>query len=167
MVIWLIGISGAGKSTLANELKKHYDELGIKNYIIDGDDVRHFFDNDLGYSREAREMNIKRIILAAHVLDQNDIVTIVANIAPFEHLRSFARTKIKGYVEIFLRKDLQISMQNDVKKVYEKNAETGDIIGVNIGFDEPLNSDLTLDIDRLTVQEATDTILDFISKKAR
>ena len=164
MVIWLIGISGAGKSTIAGELKAYFDAQGRKNYIIDGDDIRAFFDNDLGYTKEEREANIKRIILAAHVLSQNGVIAIVANIAPFEPLRAFARRKIEGYHEIFLRKDIQISAADDVKGMYTRNKGKGRIVGLDIGFDEPKRSDLVLDVDGLTIRETRDEILAYLLK---
>ena len=91
MVIWLLGISGAGKSTLGKRLKKHFDAKGIHSFILDGDVVRTFFDNDLSYSVADRRQNIKRILLAAYVLEQNGVIPIVCNISPFEDLRQFAR----------------------------------------------------------------------------
>lgn len=103
MVIWLIGISGAGKTTIGKRLEEHFNNLNIKNYLLDGDEVRDLFDRDLGYSDEEREANIKRIILGAYLLDKNDIIGIVCNIAPLEKLRALARTKIIGYNEIYLK----------------------------------------------------------------
>lgn len=165
MVIWLIGISGAGKTTLGKQLVQHYRALGKPSYLIDGDAVRAFFAGDLGYSREARMENIKRIILAAHVCDQNDIVTVVANIAPFETLRSFARRKIENYHEIYLKKDIRVSMARDVKGVYGANRDTGELVGLGQTFDEPLHSDLTLEIDRYTEQQALAEILSYLEGK--
>ena len=77
MILWLIGISGAGKTTLGRKLEKHFERLGKKCYLLDGDDVRDFFDRDLGYSDADREANIKRIILGAYILDKNDIIGII------------------------------------------------------------------------------------------
>lgn len=165
MVIWLIGISGAGKSTLGKRLVQHYHGQGKQTYLIDGDAVRNFFDNDLGYSREARMQNIKRILFAAHVCDQNGIITVVANISPFEELRAMARQKIQGYHEIYLKRDLRVSMQNDVKGVYRENLDKTALVGVDLAFDEPQNSDLTLEIERYTEQEALEAILSYLNEK--
>src|SRR3989338_2385143 len=113
MVIWLIGISGAGKTTLGVRLKVYLDSLGKRTFIIDGDLVRDFFENDLGYSVPDRKTNIKRIMLAAHVLSQNNVTTIVCNIHPFEELRRFARRHIKDYNEVYLRRSIEASQKND------------------------------------------------------
>ena len=102
MVIWLLGISGAGKSTLGNLLKKYFDRKAVKSFILDGDSVRNFFDNDLDFSADERRQNIKRILLAAHALEQSGVIPIVCNISPFEDLRQFAREKFNDYVQIYL-----------------------------------------------------------------
>ena len=106
MVIWLLGISGAGKSTLGNLLKQYFDRNAVKSFILDGDSVRNFFDNDLGFSVDERRQNIKRILLAAQALEQSGVIPIVCNISPFEDLRQFAREKFNDYVQIYLQKSI-------------------------------------------------------------
>ena len=165
MVIWLIGISGAGKTTIGKRLEEHFNNLNIKNYLLDGDEVRDLFDRDLGYSDEEREANIKRIILGAYLLDKNDIIGIVCNIAPLEKLRALARTKIIGYNKIYLKKDINMSMKNDVKGVYRENVGKTQIVGIDATFDEPLHSDLILEVDSLTEEETYQAVLNYIVEK--
>lgn len=165
MIIWLIGISGAGKTTIGRKLEQYFNEKGLKNYLLDGDEVRDLFDRDLGYSDADREANIKRIILGAYLLDRNDIVGIVCNISPLEHLRALARKKISGYNEIYLKKDLRISMENDVKGVYQANMGKTPLVGINATFDEPQHPDLTLEVDHMTVDETYHAVLDYITEK--
>ncbi len=165
MIIWLIGISGAGKTTIGRKLEKHFNEINVKNYLLDGDEVRDLFDRDLGYTDADREANIKRIILGAYLLDKNDIVGIICNIAPLEHLRALARKKIAGYNEIFLEKDIQISMKNDIKGVYQDNLGKTQIVGIDATFDEPEHSDLILEVDKMTEDETYQAVLDYICKK--
>lgn len=161
MILWLMGISGAGKTTIGNRLKRYLDQEGIKNYLLDGDEVRDLFDRDLGYSNAEREANIKRIILGAYLLDRNDIVGIVCNISPIEHLRALARKKIPGYNEIYLKKDLQISMENDVKGVYQANMGKTQLVGIDVVFEEPQHPDLVLEVDRLTEDETYQAVLQY------
>lgn len=163
MIIWLIGISGAGKTTIGRKLASHFNQLGIKNYLLDGDEVRDLFDRDLGYSDAEREANIKRIILGAYLLDRNDIVGIVCNISPLEHLRALARRKIAGYHEIYLKKDLKTSMANDVKGMYQANVGKTQIVGIDATFDPPQHPDLVLDVDQQTEEETYQAILDYIA----
>lgn len=107
MILWLIGISGAGKTTIGKKLETHFKELNKKCYLLDGDEVRDLFDRDLGYTDAEREANIKRIILGEYLLDRNDIIGIICNISPLEHLRQLARKKIGGYNEIYLKKGFE------------------------------------------------------------
>lgn len=165
MLIWLIGISGAGKTTIGRRLEAHFNERDIKNYLLDGDEVRDLFDRDLGYSDADREANIKRIILGAYLLDKNDIAGIVCNISPLEHLRALARKKIPGYNEIYLKKDLSVSMKNDVKGVYKANAGKTQIVGIDATFDEPQHPDLVLEVDAMTEDETFQAVLEYIVAK--
>lgn len=165
MVIWLIGISGAGKTTIGRKLETHFSEIGKKCYLLDGDEVRDLFDRDLGYSDADREANIKRIILGAYLLDRNDIIGIICNIGPLEHLRQLARKKIAGYNEIYLKKDLHISMKNDVKGVYQENMGKTQIVGIDATFDEPQTPDLVLEVDKMTVEESYQAVLGYIIAK--
>lgn len=163
--IWLIGISGAGKTTLGSKLKKHFDEKNLNCYMIDGDIIRKFFDNDLGYTPKERHENIKRIILASHVLTENNIITIVCNISPFESLRMFARKKIKNYNQIYLKRSLKTTIKNDVKGIYEDNLNKTDIVGVNFDFENPSLNELILNIDKQTEQESYSELLNFLFEK--
>lgn len=165
MVIWLIGLSGSGKTTLGTRLKDYCDKSKKKTYLIDGDSVRAFFKNDLGYSREDRMENIKRIILAAYVLSRNDIIVIVCNIAPFEELRRFSRERIPGYNEIYLKKDVGVCVKADVKKMYRENMGVTEIAGLDVAFDEPLHSDLVVDVENETVDESLGKIIGYFNKK--
>ena len=161
MVIWLLGISGAGKTTLAKELKRYFDKRNIKSFIIDGDYVRDFFDRDLGYSKKERIENIKRVMIAAKVLEDNGIIPVVANISPFEELRAFARKKFEDYVEIYLKRDL--------KKIKNKDFVYADknVVGVDIRFDEPKNPDLVINTGEVSVKEARDKIVAIVKEKLK
>jgi len=165
MILWLIGISGAGKTTIGRRLEQYFNARQIKNYLLDGDEVRDLFDRDLGYSDADREANIKRIILGAYLLEKNDIVGIICNISPLEHLRALARRKIPGYHEIYLKKDIQISIKKDVKGVYQANMGKTPLVGVNTVFDKPQHPDLVLEVDRMTEDETYQAVIDYLTAK--
>ena len=165
MVIWLLGISGSGKSTLGNKIKEYFDKQGRQSFILDGDIVRNFYDNDLGYSIEERRQNIKRILLAAYVLEKNKIVTIVCNISPFEDLREFARNKFNDYVQIYLKKEIQFAQQDDVKNVYKDNLSKTPIVGIDLVFDEPTLNELVLSVDVECVDTSFSKIVSYLTEK--
>ena len=162
MVIWLIGISGAGKTTLGDKLNQYFDKKNKKTFIIDGDIVRNFYDNDLGYSKEDRIANIKRIMLSAYVLEKSGIIPIVCNISPFEFLRDFAREKFDDYHEIYLLKDLNIAKKNDVKEIYKKNTNKTELIGIDTIFETPSKSNLTIEVDKEDIEESFQKIILYI-----
>ena len=165
MVVWLIGISGAGKTTLGNKLNNYYLSKGIASFVLDGDLVRNFFDNDLGYSKDERIANIMRIMLAANVLEQNNIIPIVCNISPFEKLRNFARLKFKDYNEVFLKKDITIAKNFDKKGIYKRNINKTEIVGLEIEFEEPQKSNLILNVDKETELESFNKLLNYLKDK--
>jgi adenylylsulfate kinase-like enzyme len=164
MVIWLIGISGAGKTTLGAKVHDYFISKNIKSFILDGDVVRNFYDNDLGFSKEDRTANIKRIMLSAYVLEKNKIIPIVCNISPFEELRNMARKKFDSYHEIYLKKKLEDAKKNDVKNIYENNIDKTELVGINLVFDKPLNSNLIINVDFESPDESFKKILNYITK---
>ena len=165
MIIWFLGISGSGKTTLGTLLKKRLDALKADSFLIDGDLVRDFFDNDLGYSKEERMAHIKRILFGAHVLSRTKTIAIVCNISPFQELRDFARKKLVDYNEIYLHRELDISVRNDVRGVYRNNLGKTALVGVDIPFDPPTNCDLKIDVDRLSIEESIEKIDNYLRNK--
>ncbi len=165
MVIWLIGLSGAGKTTLGKKIEEYYKSLGNKTIFIDGDEVRSFFNSDLGYSKKDRTENIKRIQLASFFLSKTEYITIICNISPFEELRDFQREKINNYVEVYLKRELAECKKNDVKNIYKTNSGKTDIVGDNLQFDEPQKSDLICNTSKESVNESFKKIIAFTEQK--
>jgi len=164
MVIWIIGISGAGKTTQGKMIQKYLDKNKIKNYLIDGDEVRDFFDNDLGYSSKDREINIKRILLSAYLLEKNGIVPIVCNISPYDELRVFAQKKFKKYIQIYLKKDINIASKSDVKGVYKRNLNKTDIIGIDEEFEKPSTKTFTIDVNKYNEKQTYKKIKNYLKE---
>lgn len=166
-VIWLTGISGSGKTTLGlrlqQELQKRYEHVEF----IDGDMVRKFFGDGLGYTKEERIHNVKRIAFAAMLVAKNGTHVIVANIAPFYEIRDFVRRHIKDFIQIYLRITSQEVAKRDVKGYYARyrSGEIKNMIGLDEAYDEPRNPDLIVDTGRETVDESFRKILDYLRSK--
>ena len=152
-VIWLYGLSGAGKTTLGKPLKTWFENQGYAASLIDGDLVRDFYDNDLGYSVEDRRTNIKRIMLAAHLLSENGIIPIVCNISPFEDLRRFAKKKFITYHQILLKRDFE-DCQNAEGKDHYRFERKELLVGAGVPFEDSTLNSLVIDTDREAESES-------------
>lgn len=165
MVIWLVGLSGSGKTTLGKMLEAHFIKNNFETVLIDGDEVRNLFNSDLGFTAKDREENIKRIQLAAYFLSKTKTITIVCNISPFENLREFSRSKIKNYIQIYLKRDFEVCSNLDVKNIYEHNKGVTEIVGKEIKFEEPRNSDLVCNTNIESIDESFGNIINMIEEK--
>jgi adenylylsulfate kinase len=166
-VIWLTGISGSGKTTigirLQAELEKRYERIEF----IDGDIVRNFFENDLGYVRSERIMNVKRIAFAAMLVAKNNTPVIVANIAPYYEVRDFIRKHIPNYIQVYLDSSQEKVVERDVKGHYARfqNFEMENMIGLDDAYDIPRCPDLVVNTDCESVQESLDDVLEMLREK--
>ncbi len=166
-VIWLTGISGSGKTTLTERISKLLRQRGHKVETLDGDVVRSFFENDLGYSRPERILNVRRIAFAAMLLAKNDVNVVVANIAPYYEARDFIRQHLPNYIQIYLKTSIEKASERDTKGVYtdanHKNAPQ--IIGVGDAYEAPRRPDLIVETDWNTIDESVETIMQFLILK--
>ena len=166
VVIWLTGIPCSGKTTLSRLLKRELDKKYDPVYILDGDEVRKFFEYDLGYNRADRIHNVKRIAFGAMLLAKCGINVIVANIAPYYEVRDFIRRHIKNYIQIYLKISIEEAMRRDKKGRYQKCKEgkMKNFIGWDDSYDIPRNPDLIVDTGKKTVSESLREILDYLHK---
>lgn len=166
-VVWLTGISGAGKTTLGQALKKELEKKYDRIEFLDGDLVRDFFENDLGYTRKERILNIKRIAFAAMLLAKNGINVIVANIAPYYEVRDFIRKHIKNYVQVYLKVSHEEVRKRDAKGFYKRHekGELKNLIGMDDIYDVPRKPDLVIDTERESIEKALDKILNYLKAK--
>ena len=149
MVLWFTGLSGAGKSALSAWLSRRlHDDLGILNYVLDGDNLRHGLTRDLGFSAADRHENIRRIAHTAALLYDAGIVTLVACISPFRAERAFARSLIPTgrFIEIFVDTPLDVSEQRDAKGLYRRAraGEITDFTGIDSPYEPPPNPEIVI-----------------------
>ncbi len=154
--IWFTGLSGSGKSTLSEVIEQHMKALGRNVEVLDGDIVRTHLSKGLGFSREARDTNIKRIGFVCNLLTRNGVICISAAIAPYRDARDWARKEIGNFVEVYVRCPIEVCRQRDVKGLY-KLVDEGKIknfTGVDDPYEEPLHPELIVETDKETVDES-------------
>lgn len=159
--IWFTGLSGSGKSTLSEIIEQRLRERGRSVEVLDGDIVRTHLSKGLGFSREDRDTNIKRIAFVCGLLTRNGVICVSAAIAPYRDARDWARQQIGNFVEVYVKCPIEVCRQRDVKGLY-KLAEEGKIkgfTGVDDPYEEPLHPELIVETDRETVEESAARIL--------
>ncbi|MBM4437957.1 MAG: adenylyl-sulfate kinase [Actinobacteria bacterium] len=165
--VWLTGLSGAGKSTLAAAVSERLHALGYAHVqTLDGDIVRQHISRDLGFSRADRDENIRRIAVIAHLLTKNGVPTIVAAISPYREARDQAREFIGYFLEVYVRCPLRVCMARDPKGLYVKAlaGQLPNFTGVSDPYEPPVEPDVTVDTDRLSVEAAVERIVDALQR---
>lgn len=154
--IWFTGLSGAGKSTLSEAIEQRLKARGRNVEILDGDVVRTHLSKGLGFSREDRDTNIKRIAFVCGLLTRNGVACISAAISPYREAREWAREQIGNFVEIYVNCPIEVCRQRDVKGLY-KLVDEGKIkgfTGVDDPYEEPLHPELIIETDKETIEES-------------
>ncbi|HEU0183755.1 MAG TPA: adenylyl-sulfate kinase [Blastocatellia bacterium] len=168
--LWFTGLSGAGKTTLTNALVPQLRARGARVEVLDGDEVRTNLSKGLGFSKEDRDTNIRRIGYVSRLLARNGVGVIAAAISPYREIRDEVRGFIEGdgavFLEVFVKASLETLVERDVKGLYKK-ALAGEIkqfTGVSDPYEEPLRPDLVIETDRETVEESAAKILAELEK---
>lgn len=167
-VIWLTGLSGSGKSTIANHLDRYLFEHEINSYVLDGDNIRHGLNKDLGFSDEDRVENIRRIGEVAKLfVDSGQIVT-TAFISPFIRDRELVRSLFTDdeFIEVYVKCPLDTCEVRDPKGLYAKARQgvISDFTGISSPYEEPLYPELTVETDKLSIEDASQTIIQYLRK---
>jgi len=168
VVLWFTGLSGSGKSTIANEVSYKLHKMGRLSYILDGDNIRHGLNKDLGFSPEDRKENIRRISEVANLFADAGFITITAFISPYRVDRDFCRNLVgEGrFIEIFAKASLDTCEKRDPKGMYKK-VRAGiikEFTGISAPYEEPLNPELVIDTDKETIEDCTDKVIDKIEE---
>jgi len=166
LVIWLTGLSGAGKSTIAVRLDQELRLLGRTVTVLDGDEVRTHLSKGLGFSKEDRDTNIRRIGHVAGLVAGHGGVAITAAISPYREVRDEVRAAVPGFVEVYVRCSLDELVRRDAKGLYAKalRGEVANFTGVSDPYEEPLHAEVTVDSGEETVEESVERILDCLER---
>jgi sulfate adenylyltransferase/3'-phosphoadenosine 5'-phosphosulfate synthase len=165
-VVWFTGLSGAGKSTIANALKAELELRGRHVELLDGDEVRTHLSKGLGFSKEDRDTNIRRIGYVARLVARSGGVAITAAISPYREVRDEVRAETPGFVEVFARCPLDTLVERDVKGLYKKAiaGEIANFTGVSDPYEEPLHPEVVCDTSRETLRQSLSKVLDALER---
>jgi len=163
LTVWLTGLSASGKSTLAFALERHLVDIGHACYVLDGDNVRHGLNRDLGFSPQDRTENIRRIAEVARLMNDAGLIVITAFISPYRNDRQLAREIVgaEKFVEVYLDTPIKTCEERDPKGMY-KRARAGEILGftgVNAPYEHPVSPDMALDTSSASPSECARKLL--------
>ncbi len=161
VTVWFTGLSGAGKTTITRALEKQLQSYGQKVEILDGDVVRQNLTKGLGFSKEDRDENIRRVGFVAGLLTRNQVTVLVSAISPYRAIRQEVRERIGNFVEVYVNAPLQVCEQRDVKGLYKK-ARAGEIknfTGIDDPYEPPLNPEVECRTDLETLDESVSKVL--------
>jgi adenylylsulfate kinase len=168
-VIWLTGLSGSGKSTIARALEQRLVEQGTLAYVLDGDNLRHGLNSDLGFSPAARAENIRRTGEVAVLFADAGIVAITALISPYRSDRDRVREAAgeRRFIEVFVDTPLEVCERRDPKGLYRKARanEIPDFTGISAPYEAPLHPEVTLNTAERSVDECVTQLLDFLAAR--
>ena len=158
--LWFTGMSGSGKSTVSHLLEKRLRSLGGKVEVLDGDVVRTHLSKGLGFSKEDRDTNIKRIGFVCQLLSRNGVIAVAAAISPYRETRDWVRSQVEHFVEVYARCPLEKLVERDVKGLYKKAlaGEIKEFTGVSDPYEEPLQPEVIIDAHLETPEESADKI---------
>jgi len=165
--IWLTGLPCSGKSTIAKKLAEELSERGRDTEILDGDIVRDILNKDLGFSKEDRLENMRRVSVLADLLTKHGVDVIVALVSPYREGRDRARNLLPNFVEVFVKAPVEVCEKRDVKGMYKlaREGKIKNFTGIDDPYEEPLNPEVICETDRETVEESVSKILKYLEQK--
>ena len=166
-VIWFTGLSGAGKSTVSRLVAERLRAHGAKVELLDGDEVREHLSKGLGFSKEDRDENIRRIGFVCELLARNGVIAIAAAISPYRAVREELRQRIADFVEVYAECPLEVLAERDVKGLYRKAlaGEIAHFTGISDPYEAPYSAEVNLRSDRETPEESVEKIWDALTER--
>ncbi|WP_110927949.1 adenylyl-sulfate kinase [Bacillus massiliglaciei] len=168
-VIWFTGLSGSGKSTIANAAAKELFDQNIRNFVLDGDNIRHGLNKDLGFSEEDRTENIRRIGEVSKLFVDSGQIVLTAFISPFRQDREIVRGLLEEgeFIEVYVKCSLDQCEKRDPKGLYKKAREgiIKDFTGISSPYEEPNAPELVIESDKFNVEECVKQIIDYLKSQ--
>lgn len=165
-VLWFTGLSGSGKSTVASLLEKKLHSMGKLTYLLDGDNVRHGLNSDLGFSEEDRIENIRRISELSKLFLDAGIITITTFISPFINDRERVKKLLcEDFIEVYIDCPLEICEKRDPKGIYKKarQGEIKNFTGIDSPYEKPISPEITVSTHLNSIDECVDSIIDYLN----
>ena len=165
--LWFTGLSGSGKTTITNLLVKELLKRGSKLEVLDGDVVRENLSKGLGFSKEDRDTNIRRIAFVANLLSRNGVPVITAAISPYREIRDEARQMMGDrFIEIYVKASVEACEERDVKGLYAKarSGEIKEFTGVSDPYEEPIDPEITVETENQSPEDSAQQILGYLEK---
>jgi len=164
--LWFTGLPCSGKSVVADRVAQILRSRGLKVERLDGDAVRKSLCRDLGFSREDRNENIRRVTFVAKLLTRNGVAVLTSFISPYREIRDEARREIVDFVEVYVRCPVEVCMSRDVKGMYKRaiSGEIKEFTGISDPYEEPLHPEVILETDRETLEESTQKVIDCLKR---
>lgn len=161
LTVWITGLSGAGKTTICTSVQAELLAHGLQVEVLDGDSIRTYLSNDLGFSEKDRKENIKRIAYVAQLLTRNGVIVLVAAISPYRSSRNEARIAIGNFIEVYVNAPLQVCEARDPKGLYRR-ARSGEIqrfTGIDQPYETPLSPDVECHTDVESAAESSSKVI--------
>lgn len=161
VTLWFTGLPSSGKSTIARIIERQFRKWNLKVELLDGDVIRTNLSKGLGFSKEDRDANIKRIGFVCHLLTRNGVIAIASAISPYKEIRDFNRRMIGNFVEVFVKTSVEECEKRDVKGLYKK-ARAGEIkgfTGVDDPYENPDNPEVTCETEKETPEQSAEKVI--------
>lgn len=159
--IWFTGLPCSGKSTIANRVAEILKNKGYKVEQLDGDVTRKYLSKGLGFTKEDRDENIRRVGFVAKLLTRNGVFVTAAFVSPYREIRDEIRKEIGNFVEVYVKCPVEVCIERDVKGMYKKalKGEIKNFTGIDDPYEEPLNPEVIVETDKETVDESVDKVM--------
>lgn len=165
-VLWMTGLSASGKSTLANAINKRFHVMGINSYVLDGDNIRHGLNKDLGFNPEGRKENIRRIGEVSKLFIDAGLIVLTAFISPYREDRDQVRNLINNghFIEVYTKCPISECEKRDPKGIYKKvrSGEIKEFTGISAPYEEPENPEIVIETDKMMLDECIDKVFDYL-----